>query len=268
MAREQSILTLPEITTFSNADYVMIDSLDNGSNKFKAKSIGISKYVAPTQELLYEWNFKRSMRDIVSNKTAVATGATRTSSGLVFGAVGDRVVIDGFSNIGLMGKAVEIDVDSFSFHGDATKEINFVLIPNVLNTFVGPLRFEPSVGWCVSANKTINIRSNTKTSPAWSQDMSGDSYATINYFDGKTIRFEFRMTKSGQTYNQKTKLFVDGQLIDELENYFVQVSDSSADKLVIGSRNVNNPSVNSGDQCYDMVISGLRVYNLLQGENI
>ena len=124
-------------STVASADYTLSGTLTTGTStitvSYGGKTTTFNVTVTANPGLLYKWDLTNSLTDTVSSQvitlesaSGVAT-ATRDSTGLHFNAATQIAYL---GEIDPVGKTVEIDVSSFSFAGDSTKHVRFLMNAN------------------------------------------------------------------------------------------------------------------------------------------
>ena len=236
-----------DTVTLTSDQYTLSGQLTLGTSTITVTYGGKSTTftVTVTSEWDYVWDLTQSLTDTVGGVTAVASAGTGvdapaiTSSGLVFNAATQRLSL---GDINLDGKTIEIDVESFVFNGASTAHIRFLMT----NSNSGPLIYQKNNRWLAyglpaSGGNTIGWGAFT-----WSDD----SYKTNkNLFNGKTLKLV------SDTDNTRT-LYLDGVLVATMDS--IRYGDDTQDLSIGGT---SGYSQSAGDQCYDMVISAIRIKN-------
>lgn len=241
---EQRIINTPTAEDYTNDSYVLIDGQTNGTRK-----ILISNILKPSEpDYIYKWDFTQSLIDEIDGKTAtLGKNAVRTNQGVSFTGKGDRVVISGLSKNFLINKTIEIDVVKFDFKGDTNYDMNFLVTPITGYTSIGMLEYVVSYGWLVYG-MTANAQGILQSSP-FSNDLNR------NAFDGKTVKLKMSRPTSGYDYFE---LYLDDILVGTVNDTYMASGNDYKGIISIGSRDSNSQT--NGDQCYDCIISGLRIY--------
>lgn len=200
--------------------------------------------VTVTSEWDYIWDLTRSLTDTVGGVTAVASAGTGvdapaiTSAGLVFNAATQRLSL---GDINLTGKTIEIDVESLDFKGNTDYHMRFLL--NGSNS--GPLLYKASGGWQgygLAAGSTSNAAG--WKSFTWIGTSQRLNRSLIN---GVTVKLV------NETDNTIT-LYIDGTAVATMTT--LRYGDGTQDLAIGGAIGY---SQSAGDQCYDMIISGVRI---------
>lgn len=204
--------------------------------------------VTVSSNMLYNWDFTQSLIDTKSGREAILRGTntapTRTSNGLVFDAATQNADL---GSLDVAGKTIEIDVASFQFAGDTAQHIRFVMSPpDAAHGGYGALIYQASTGWKAYGKNA------SATGNMWSDNYSGlggDTSTIRNIFSGKTVKLVFASDSNS------VELFLN----DESKGTINSIDISAFSGLVIGG-GYNAWAVGSGDQCYNMTITGVRVY--------
>lgn len=206
--------------------------------------------------MIRNWDFTTSLTDTIAGETLVPTAAsgvtppTRSSNGLVFNAATQRLLLsDDYQPVDF---TIEIDVASFAFAGDSTKHIRFLMNTNSEDSNVvgsGSLIFRAGYGW--SAYGFTDSALNDQGFRAWDTNGWGTLYSTdkANALSGKTVKVFFE--PDGKT----RRLYLDNELVGTITNLYFNHHSSH---IAIGG--ASTYSANSGDQCYNMTITGIRLY--------
>lgn len=238
----------------ADTDYTLSGTLTEGTSVVTVSYGGktASFNVTVSSKYLYKWDFTQSLVDSVAGRTAELRGTntapTRTNAGVVFDAATQNL------NLGEMemkGKTVEIDVASFQFAGSTSNHIRFVMCPSDVSNVIrgsGPLIYYAGYGW-YGYGPTNEAGTSGTWSPNTYTGLSGNTDAVRNAFNGKTVKIVF------SSDSNNIELFVDNESKGSVTSIFT----NNFHSLVIGG-GYSNWSVNNGDQCYNMTISGVRVY--------
>lgn len=203
--------------------------------------------------LWYNWDLTQSLVDSIEGREIVlsaATGvpnATQSSSGLSFNAATQIAYLGQISPV---GKTFEIDVSSFDFAGDNSHHVRFFMNANsdASNSFGnGALIYRSGYGWSPYGFKN---QSGTNTRQ-WGSVY--DSSLGVNAINGKTVKIVF--SNDGITKS----VYLDNDLIGTNNTiHFDGSGNMSAEYTFVGG--INSLSQADGDQCYNMTITGIRVY--------
>lgn len=245
-------------STVASSDYTLSGSLTVGTStitvsyggKSDTFTVTVTEYVDP-RTLLYNWDLTDSLTDKVGNVTAVLDGSTQptqSSSGLTFNAATQNIY---FGSYDMTGKTVEIDVSSFSFAGNSSYHIRFFMLANQATAGAsgyGPIIFRSNNGWSgYGITTATGYSSRSWFSTPW---ISGTSSSVVNTFSGKTVKVVF-----GSDGHTATLYIGDTQIGTKTEHYY---SNDSIRHFFIGG--VKSGSQSGGDQCYNMTITGVRIY--------
>jgi hypothetical protein len=236
---EQRIINAPTAEDYTNDSYVLIDGQTNGTRKILISNI----LNPPEPDYLYKWDFTKSLIDeIEGSEVTLGANAVRTSSGVFFTGKGDRIIFD--NTIDIFFKTIEIDVASCDFQGNSNYDMNFLITPTPRTYYASPLSFIKNKGW---GAYTYNMGATSQIYP---------NTNNRNYINNGTVKI---VTKhhSGSTSEVKDIYFYfNGDLVGTINNFWL--GDKYQDKsITIGG---GNESVANGDQCYNMTITGVRIY--------
>ena len=186
--------------------------------------------------LLYNWDFTSSLVDSIRGAEAVIGATdriTQDENGLTFGDIngtGGNVTLGGtpFSR----NRTYEIDVDSFVFGGSTSYHIRFLVIPEYKDT---------GIIWRKTGNYSFYNGS-------WSDAFQSSQYDLTkpNVISGHTLKFQ--INEGGYI-----TMFIDGV---DCGTTTVAWKDGCT-KLDIG----NTDTQSAGNQLFDCVITGFRVYH-------
>ena len=200
--------------------------------------------VTVTSEWTYIWDLTNSLTDTVSGATAVASAGSGvdapaiTSEGLVFNAATQRLSL---GDINLDGKTIEIDVDSFDFKGSTDAHIRFLLT----SSNAGPIIYHKGTGWSAYGLSASGGSAGGWSGQGW-WSTSADRKVK-NHFNGKTVRLV-------NHFDNTRELYLDNDLVSIMTD---RRYDTGTQDLAIGGASTYTQS--AGDQCYDMVISAIRI---------
>lgn len=200
---------------------------------------------------IHEWDFTQSLVDNVGGVTAsLDNQASRDSGGVHLTHATDRLILlpesaDG----GLQGKTLEIDVANFDFKGSTSNHIRFVCnFKYSAGNSTGSLIWKSSTGWTAYGFASSGSSSTKK----WDSEviLSGSTSEIINYFSGKTIKIVY-------DDDGKPTVYADDVLVGSFQDTYYK--GAIASKIAIGG--CDSPVISYGDQCYDVTITGVRIYN-------
>lgn len=192
-------------------------------------------------------------------------GATRTSAGVVFNDKEQRLQLLPLDTTNkLAGYTWEFDIDNFDFKGNKNYHIRFLNATYKLTyatttyQILGSMTFRANstIGWCAYGCSSSSLNTNNMSwSTLWSNELSGNSDAVINAFNGKTVKMVF--DSDGITMS----LYIDNVLIGTKNDLYFEPSSTYNHVISIGAIDDAGFLYQAeGDQCYDMTISGIRVY--------
>ena len=208
------------------------------------------------------WDFTKSLTDTKSSLSAkisafdVDHGSSESkpvhnSVGITLNRASQYIYL---GEISLIGKTIEIDVANFEFAGSTSYHIRFLTCNNTDNISSdnsgnGLLiwRFNDTIGWS-SYLKTAKAQGSTS---AWSTNIYGNlsGIDSINYFDNKTIKIVI-------DNNGTPTLYANNTLIGTSDKY---VADDTK-HIFIGGCPTSSYDETVGNQCYNVTISGVRIY--------
>ena len=232
--------------TLTSSQYTLSGTLTVGTSTITVSYGGKTDTftVTVTSDLLYYWDLTNSLTDSVGGVTAVASAGTGvdapaiTSAGLAFNAATQRLSL---GDIDLTGKTIEIDVASFDWKGNDSYHIRFLM-----NTSGrGPIIFKSANRWNCYAVTTTSGSGGWRG--PWASDVNGGS--NKNIFNGKTVKL---VSETDGTW----KLYIDSDLWGTLTG--MSYGSDTQDVSIGGT---SGYSQSSGDQCYDMTISAIRIKN-------
>lgn len=210
-------------------------------------NVTVTHYERPI-EYLYDWDFTESLTDSVSGVTAALTAGTnysapeRTSAGVVFTQPTQRIYFGNTFN--LAGKTIEYDVASASFAGNSSYHIRHLVMSNSnIDSGYGtsPFVYRANTGW-----SEYGYTAASGTTRGWGSVWGNIG---IDEMSGKTVKIV--IGEDGHTVT----LYIGGTLIGTQTTCYY---DSRAKYLMFGGQITYNAS--KGDQCYNLTLSGLRIY--------
>ena len=250
--------------TIPNENCTLSGSLSVGTStitvSYGGKTDTFSVAVTASRTYLYNWDFTTSMVDSVSGRTAIVGSSnsysdpTRGSSGLVFDQPTQYLYLGEISPV---GKTFEIDVASFDFDGLTSYHIRFFTNAQYTTSTskgLGCICWKYSEGWKSYGWTTETGTSLGWSSNFWSSDLTGATSEVINAFDGKTVKVVYH--SDGHTKD----LYLDGVYEGTIDDIYFNNSGSThlSDKMFIAG--MGSVDQTKGDQCYDMTITGIRIY--------
>lgn len=241
-------------STVASADYTLSGTLAEGTSTVTVSYSGQTDtfdvtVTADSREYIYRWDLTQSIVDSVSGQEIALTGATRDSSGLHFTAAAQLAILS--DALDPIGKTVELDISQFEFMGNANNHVRLLMTANT-QYGTGALIHRSNYGW--SAYGWVNAVNGSNR--LWSETGWGDLCAgnndNINAFNQKTVKVVFEAAN-------EFLLYVNETLIGTISDVYLNNVSQRTQKMIIGGI-TNNTSQSSGDQCYDMTITGIRIY--------
>lgn len=224
---------------FNLADQAAYDALPAATKNDDSKVFFIPD--PPEPNYLYKWDFTKSLIDEVQgSEVTLGANASRSSNGVSFTGRGDRIIFD--NSINIFNKTIEIDVASCDFKGSTSYDMNFLISPTSLTNYASPLSYLKGKGWGVYNSRNDYVYPNTNDR---------------NFINNGTVKIVMKQHQGSTSGYQDIVFYFNNAFIGSFDNYFLR--EKLSDKNVtIGSGN-ESPATN-GDQCYDMTITGCRIY--------
>lgn len=208
------------------------------------------------QGYLFNWDFTESLYDKVANSPAYLSAKStysapqRTSEGVVFNKPTQMIGFDDIITDGFAGLTIEYDVATCEFAGNADYHIRHLCLPrsDATTTYVlSPLVYRAGQGW---ASYSYNESSGwARTwSDAW-PGLSGTTAAVVNVMSGKTVKME--IASDANTVN----LYIGDDFIGTHTGRYY---DARCGRITFGGFYTKDQT--KGDQCYNLTLSGLRIY--------
>lgn len=201
--------------------------------------------VGENPEYLYKWDFTKSLTDEVQGVTATLVwNASQDSAGVHFLHYLDAMNMSP-SPINMNGKTIEIDIASFVFAGDIAHHVRFIM--NL------PGNTDRGYGTGMLIRRSTNLKWNTFLPNSQATNYNWGSSWNIQDSDlnGHTL-------KMSCVDGNKLSMWIDDQLVDTKQGDYTYLSSTECDYLRIGGCGY---LVSDGDQCYNMTITGIRIYN-------
>jgi len=200
----------------------------------------------PEHDYLYKWDFTQSLVDEIQGLEAqLKGGASIDGNGLLFDAGKERVYL---GKIDMGGKTIEIDVANFDFKGSNSYHIRFLINCNRtddLNAYgMGSLIFRAGSGynyWSCYSWIANTGRSKRGWGNAWSNSWDR------NILNGKTVKVKYSADR------MEVSLYMNNTLIGTQTGL-----EYDGRHLFIGG--INSGGADQGNQCYDCLITGIRIY--------
>ena len=254
--------TYDDSSTATVTSYTLSGTLTTGTSTitvaYGGKTTTFNVIVSAVQHnYLYNWDFTQSMTDSVASQEATAsagsgyTAPTRGNTGIVFDSATQSVYL---GNIDLVGKTIEIDVASFAFAGNSSYHVRFLMTnAQVSGNYVGsgPVIYRSGNGWTSYGYK--DSTHNSSGYRLWSADGWGSLYSTasgvIDSFNNKTVKVVF--DSDGHTKS----LYLDDVFIATMTDVYFN---HDSNNVYLGG--ISTTTESNGDQCYNMTVSGVRIY--------
>lgn len=209
--------------------------------------------------MLYNWDLTDSLVDTIrgfSLTTFSGSGYSEpsiTPAGLVFDQPTQELGLA--NNMSYAGRTIEIDVAEFNFAGNSSYHVRFLMnaSSNASNAIgAGALIFRSGYGWTSYGFSDSNDSHTASNYRKWSANGWGSLYASdkVNAFDGKTVKIVYG--SDGHT----RKLYLDNELIATMTDIYF-----NHDSTLVRIGGMGSFSQANGDQCYNMTITGIRVYS-------
>lgn len=237
---------------------------------------GVAESGGADGELLYNWDFTKSLTDTVTGATVTLmtnpsesvvqahnlSAPTRDANGINF--TGKAQCAD-FGQIYEVDRTYEIDVAKFDFKGTTSSHCRFVMFgyEHPKSTGAGS-DVDSGIVWRCNKNPGWSGYNHVEWASNYFDDMGGTGMDTINYFNGKTVALHVDANgyitmyvdgvNKGTLSNQYTKELLKGNT-DAGRNYF-RIGN-------VGSFLSGDPAA-KGAQLYDVTISGVRIYRGLK----
>lgn len=205
----------------------------------------------PEPNYLYKWDFTKTVDPLVDEIQGAAitlrSGAQISNNGVSFTERGHCIVLPTLSENFFIDKVIELDIAKFDFKGNERTDINFFVVPNDTN-------YADTCILCWMNNTQWSVWGATSTSGTGRRASSSfNSNLNRNSFDDKTIKLTTKRPTSGYDI---FKLYIDDELVGTVNDIYIPKI-ASGNRATIGSRYGGN---GNGDQSYDCIISGIRIY--------
>lgn len=216
-------------------------------------------------EYLYNWDFTQSLTDLVAGKTAVLSAGSghsapvQSSNGVEFTEATQRIYFGG--DFSIRGKTIEYDVGYANFKGNTSYHIRQLVLSNgntIGSTIYGMSPFvwratSGSQGWSM-----YGYNNSSGTERTWVNtwgDLSGSSQEVLDCMSGKTVKIV--ISADGNT----TSIYLDDELIGTQTGVNWRAGSTNGHMSFGG---IATYSQSSGDQCYDLQLTGLRIYDTVE----
>lgn len=235
---------------------------------YGGKTATFDVVVSEPKTYLVNFDFTESLVDkaglmtpVLSHGTNATKDAQRTSAGLVFDEPEQKIY---FGKINPIGKTFEFDVANFSFAGNESYHMRLLMFSNQESSGeYDAWGISPFMWRSTGLYSGYAFTGESTTSGARSWYPSGwNDLTDRNVINGKTIKIVFNSNESVSLYindiliETKTGLYYNGD-----NRYY----DSAQGKYYWrGCQHIQFGGVHnqqsSGDQCYNLTLSGFRVY--------
>ena len=253
-------------TTQTITDYTLSGTLTAGTSTITVSYGGKTTTFTVTVthfeiQYLYNWDFTQSLVDSVSQRSATVgsksgvSEPTRDSNGLTFDAATQYAYL---GSIDPAGKTFEIDVSNLDFKGSTSYHVRFFSnMASSISTAIGQgcIVWKHGEGWRSYGFADSTSQDRTWSSNYWSADLSGATVDVINAFSGKTVKVVYH--SDGHTKD----LYLDGVYKGTISDVYFNNYASNHKSDLIYIAGLPSLAQSSGDQCYDMTITGVRVYS-------
>ena len=245
-------------------NYTLDGTMAAGSQTITVGYMGKTTTVTVTvyaRSYLANFDFTTSMTDLAGHYTPELSAGdgyqapTRDSDGLKFTQPTQQLYI---GEIDPVGKTFEFDVADFDFKGNTDYHMRLFLCCNKKTTpdmfGMSPFVFRSNTGYSgyAWANGLADLGRSWSAQP-WSGLQGENARSIIN---GKTVKLVFENSHTvalyidGQSYGKQTDIYYNDQGV-------VTNIPRNCKHISFGS---NGSGESSGDQCYDLTLSGFRVY--------
>lgn len=261
--------------TIPSTDYTLSGTLSVGTSTItvtysgKTDTFNVTVTESATTNYLANFDFTQSLIDKtghytpeLSHGSKASKDAQRTSSGLVFDEPEQKIY---FGKINPIGKTFEFDVASFSFAGKASYHMRLLMFTNV-KIYTGEYEAWGTSPFIWKNNGTYNgygytSESTNDTGKGWNQS-AWSGLTNRNVINGATVKIVFvssgtvRLYINDRLIGTQTGIYYNG---DNL--YYDPQEDKNKWR---GCQHVQFGGMNNleseGDQCYNLTLSGFRVY--------
>ena len=232
------------------------------SGKTTTFNVAVTKHPI---EYLYNWDFTQSLTDLVAGKTAVLsagsghTAPTQSSNGIEFTEATQRAYFG--SDFSIRGKTIEYDVSYAHFEGNTSYHIRQLVLSNANSSGGNYYGLSPFVwratsgsqGWSMYGYSGSSGSERTWVS-TWG-NLSGSSQEVLDCMSGKTVKIV--ISADGNT----TSIYLDDELIGTQTGVNWRAGSTNG-YMSFGSH--ASYSQSSGDQCYNLKLTGLRIYDTVE----
>lgn len=254
-------------TSETISNYILTGTLEVGTStitvRYSGKTTTFDVIVSDIPIVyLYNWDFTQSLTDLVAGKTAVLSAGSghsapvQSSNGVEFTEATQRIYFGG--DFSIRGKTIEYDVSYAHFEGNTSYHIRQLVLSNANSSGqnyygMSPFVWRSGVGWSM-----YGYSSDSGTTRNWVNvwgDLSGSSQAVLDCMSGKTVKIV--ISADGNT----TSLYLDDVLIGTQTGVNWRAGSTNG-YMSFGSHATYSQS--SGDQCYNLKLTGLRIYETVE----
>ena len=217
---------------------------------------------------IMNFDFTKSLEDKAGNVTPVLAAAEgysapqRTGEGIIFNQ--PTQVVE-FGDIDPIGKTFEYDIANFSFVGNLDYHCRFLMFSNT-STGTTPFMYRSKYGYNGYGYAGPDGRAKKWSSQKW-PGMQGATDNVINSISGKTVKLIFESQNSVALYINN--IFI-GRQTDVYYNSVSSYTDLKTahycKRICFGGLSSSGQLQTAGDQCYNLILSGFRVYENIVGD--
>ena len=217
---------------------------------------------------ILNFDFTTSLEDKANNITPILAAAEeysapqRTSEGIIFNQPTQTVE---FGDIDPIGKTFEFDVASFSFAGNPDYHCRFLMFSNT-STGSSPFLYRAKYGYNAYGYADSEGKAKKWSTQKW-PGLQGTTTNVINSISGKTVKLVFESQNSVALYLNDTFI---GRQTDVYYNSVSSYTDLKTahycKRICFGGLSSTGQLQTAGDQCYNLTLSGFRVYENMVGD--
>lgn len=212
---------------------------------YKGETDTINVEVSKNIEYLYKWDFTKSLTDEIQGVTAALVAqASQDSTGVHFLHYLDAMNMSP-NPINMNGKTIEIDIASFVFAGYNNAHVRFIMNTPTYNTDAGR-----GTGMLIRRYTTGKWSAYLPDQQATIFDWAGSWNIQDSDLNGHTLKMS---CEDGN----KITMWIDDRLIGTMQSNYTYLSSAECNYLRLGGYGLNAAY---GDQCYNMTITGIRIY--------
>lgn len=214
---------------------------------------------------LYNWDFTESLVDSVTGRTVSLSAGSghsapvRTSNGIEFTEATQRAYFG--SDFSIRGKTIEYDVGYANFKGNTSYHIRQLVLSNGNAAGTNYYGMSPFVWRATSGSQGWSMYGYSGSSGSertwvntWG-DLSGSSQEVLDCMSGKTVKIV--ISADGNT----TSIYLDDELIGTQTGVNWRAGSTNGYMSFGGFATY---AQSSGDQCYDLQLTGLRIYDTVE----